>query len=166
LLPRNLSVQCLFLHSVFLAPSNPRKAHDDDQTTKVTIFAHVLDATGMVVPELRVTVVNETTGVKYKTKTNNDGVYMASNLPVGVYHVELFKRGFNIEYSSSILYVRLCPDKGPGDFSGDGHGIKGVQLNASKQSAWWEVLKSPKTWEAIVRILKTIWRSKGRWPYL
>jgi Carboxypeptidase regulatory-like domain/TonB dependent receptor len=59
-----------------------------------TITGAVSDPSGAVVPNANVTVTNLATNVTTAAKTNNSGVYLASNLIIGTYRVEADAPGF------------------------------------------------------------------------
>lgn len=54
----------------------------------------VLDPTGRVIVAADVLVVNDATGLKYLTKTNEEGIYVVPNLPPGPYRLQVSKSGF------------------------------------------------------------------------
>lgn len=58
------------------------------------ISGTVTDPTGAAVPGAEVTVTSKTTGLSRVTKTNNDGLYVALNLPVGTYDISVSMGGF------------------------------------------------------------------------
>ena len=54
----------------------------------------VTDSTGAAVPGAKVTVVNVQTGTEYKLETNEAGLYVTGNLPVGTYKIVVNAPGF------------------------------------------------------------------------
>jgi hypothetical protein len=64
------------------------------QTTTGTITGTVTDPTGAVVPNAKVTVVNEAEGAARELTTNASGVFTAPNLTVGTYRVRVNSPGF------------------------------------------------------------------------
>lgn len=64
------------------------------QTSSGTIVGTVTDSSGAVVPGASVTITNSATGVVRNVVTGDDGQYLASLLPIGVYSVEASKTGF------------------------------------------------------------------------
>src|SRR5579884_1276520 len=64
------------------------------QTTTGTITGTVTDPTGAVVPNAKVTVVNEAEGAARDLTTNASGVFTAPNLTVGTYRVRVNSPGF------------------------------------------------------------------------
>ncbi|MCS6805006.1 MAG: carboxypeptidase-like regulatory domain-containing protein [Acidobacteriota bacterium] len=64
------------------------------QATSGTITGTVTDIQGAVVPEAEVVVINQATGFQYRTKSNDDGFFAVTALPVGVYSVQASAAGF------------------------------------------------------------------------
>jgi hypothetical protein len=65
------------------------------QTTTVgTITGTVRDPSGAVVPKTEVEIIEERTGLSRTVKTNEDGIYTATSLPVGRYTVSTSPQGF------------------------------------------------------------------------
>src|SRR5579863_3731679 len=54
----------------------------------------VLDPTGRAIPGAEIRIVNDATGVQYTGKTNDDGIYVVTNLPPGTYRLQVLKIGF------------------------------------------------------------------------
>ena len=54
----------------------------------------VRDASGGAVPNAAITVTNEATALTWKVKTDNNGYWLVTNLPVGSYNVEVESEGF------------------------------------------------------------------------
>jgi Carboxypeptidase regulatory-like domain len=63
-------------------------------TTTGTITGTVSDASGAVVPAVSIKLVNENTGATRTTRSNADGSFVLSGLPVGTYTVTVAKQGF------------------------------------------------------------------------
>src|ERR1700681_1922198 len=59
-----------------------------------SISGTVTDQTGGVVPDTTVTALNLDTTVQQSTKTNSNGAYTLTNLPVGRYEIEIIRDGF------------------------------------------------------------------------
>src|SRR5215470_9288687 len=59
-----------------------------------TISGTVRDGSGAVVPDCVVTVRNGVTGVQQSTKTNMEGYFVLSAVPVGNYEIEIHHPGF------------------------------------------------------------------------
>jgi hypothetical protein len=64
------------------------------QTTTGTITGTVTDPSGAVVPDAKVTVINEAEGSARELTTNTSGVFTAPNLTVGTYRVRVNAPGF------------------------------------------------------------------------
>jgi hypothetical protein len=64
------------------------------QSTNGTINGRVLDPSNKVIVGADLLLINDTTGVKYSGKTNDDGIYIVPNLPPGPYRLQVSKRGF------------------------------------------------------------------------
>ncbi len=64
------------------------------QSDRATITGTVRDNTSAVIPGVQVRVTDTDTGVVQILSTNNEGLYRASNLPIGNYKVEFAKPGF------------------------------------------------------------------------
>ena len=84
-LPRNIVV---FLVAAVLAL--PLGA----QMPNGSITGLVLDPTSRAINGADILVINDPTGVKYSTKTNNDGIYVVPNFPPGPYRLQISKLGF------------------------------------------------------------------------
>ncbi len=54
----------------------------------------IRDASGAAVPNASITVTNEATAQNWKAKTDNNGYWLVTSLPVGAYHVEVESEGF------------------------------------------------------------------------
>jgi hypothetical protein len=66
------------------------------QSDRATITGTVTDVNSAVVPATRVVVTNVGTGVAITTTTDNYGLYIVGNLPIGSYMVSFTKGGFKI----------------------------------------------------------------------
>src|SRR5262245_8323664 len=64
------------------------------QLTRGFISGTIADATGAVVPEVTVKIVNKATNVSSETQTNASGIYRFVAVEPGVYSVEFSKTGF------------------------------------------------------------------------
>src|SRR5260370_25076861 len=67
------------------------------QGGRASLTGTVTDASGSVVPEVTLTVVNTDTGLQVQTKTSNVGTYNVPLLPLGGYSVTARKEGFQTE---------------------------------------------------------------------
>src|ERR1019366_3115614 len=63
----------------------------------------VMDPSGLVVPDVAITVTNSGTGVANNVTTNASGVYMIPNLPPAVYRLTAEKTGFKRYARTSVL---------------------------------------------------------------
>src|SRR5260370_1898652 len=77
-----------FLLSALVAPARAQLS------TSGTITGTVTDASGAVVPQATVEIINEGTGVRTSTQTNSDGSFAMPGLVVGNYTVTISKQGF------------------------------------------------------------------------
>src|SRR4029077_9285212 len=57
------------------------------QPATATLSGRIVDPNGAVVSGAQITATQKSTGVKRETKTNNEGLYVLTNLPVGDYEV-------------------------------------------------------------------------------
>jgi len=64
------------------------------QSTNGKISGLVLDQTRRVIPDADLLVMNDVTGIKTSTTSNNDGIYVFPNLPPGPYRLQVSKKGF------------------------------------------------------------------------
>jgi hypothetical protein len=64
------------------------------QSPNATISGLVLDPANRVIVGADLVIVNDATGVKYSTKTNDEGIYVLPNLPPGAYRIQVSKVGF------------------------------------------------------------------------
>src|SRR5580698_207843 len=63
----------------------------------------VLDPTGAVIVGAEIRIVNDLTGVQYVGKTNDDGIYVVTNLPPGTYRLQVSKIGFKTLIKPDII---------------------------------------------------------------
>jgi hypothetical protein len=90
-LPRAKARSALLLLSLALLPFLAMIARAD---TGGSISGTVTDQTGGVVPDTTVTALNLDTTVQQTTKTNANGFYAFTTLPVGRYEIEILREGF------------------------------------------------------------------------
>src|SRR5215475_2072050 len=64
------------------------------QTGTATLSGTITDQSGALLPDVRVTITNEDTGVSVKKQTNSTGIYNAPELTPGRYRVLIAKEGF------------------------------------------------------------------------
>lgn len=72
------------------------------QTSSGTIVGTVTDSSGAVIPGAAIAITNTATGAVRNLMTGDDGQYLASLLPIGVYSVEASKTGFRKVRISSV----------------------------------------------------------------
>jgi hypothetical protein len=73
------------------------------QSPNGTISGLVLDPDHRGIVGADLLIVNDGTGVKYSTKTTNEGVYVLSNLPPGPYRIQVSKVGFKAVIKPDIV---------------------------------------------------------------
>lgn len=66
------------------------------QSPNGTINGLVLDPSNKAIGGADVLVINDVTGAKYSSKTNDEGIYVVPNLPPGPYRLQVSKVGFKI----------------------------------------------------------------------
>jgi Carboxypeptidase regulatory-like domain len=64
------------------------------QSPTGTISGQVLDPDGRAIAGAEILVVNDLTGLQYAGKSNEDGIYMVTDLPPGPYRIQVSKIGF------------------------------------------------------------------------
>jgi hypothetical protein len=64
------------------------------QSPNGNINGLILDPSNRVIVDAEIVAVNDVTGVKYTTKTNDEGIYVLPNLPPGPYRLQVSKIGF------------------------------------------------------------------------
>src|ERR1700678_2602012 len=64
------------------------------QSPNGTINGRVVDPANGVIAGADILAINDVTGVKYPSKTNEDGIYVVPNLPPGPYRLQVAKVGF------------------------------------------------------------------------
>jgi len=64
------------------------------QTPRATLTGTVLDPQDAAVPEAEVEATHVATGISYRVRSSNDGTYVLTNLPIGVYRVSVTAPGF------------------------------------------------------------------------
>ena len=89
------------------------------QTFRGGIQGTVTDPNGAVVPAAEVTITSPDTGLTRTTQTDDEGSYLVSELPIGVYQVAVKKTGFSdvtvknvkVEVSTTTRALRDCPGR-------------------------------------------------------
>ena len=72
------------------------------QTTSGLITGTVTDSSGAVIPDARVELTNQATGVQRQAATDSSGYYSVPALQPGVYDVAVSKQGFAIEKLANV----------------------------------------------------------------
>ena len=72
------------------------------QSTGGRVLGRVADPSGAVLSGVKVTIVNEATGVSRDTVTNESGDYVFPEVPVGTYRVEFDQKGFKKNIRRSV----------------------------------------------------------------
>ncbi|MCS6804771.1 MAG: TonB-dependent receptor [Acidobacteriota bacterium] len=91
---RSISIVCRISLAVALLMSGGMAMQVAAQVATASINGTVLDQTGAVVPDARITVKNVRTGLERSTVTNQDGFFAVTSLPVGEYEVSIERDGF------------------------------------------------------------------------
>ncbi len=72
------------------------------QYTTASLAGTVLDSSGAMIPDARVTVRNVDTGFTQEVQTDSGGAFLFSRLPVGNYELKVEKRGFSTYVQAGI----------------------------------------------------------------
>lgn len=86
---RSVGVRIVFFALVFCGLVIPAMG----QST-ATLSGTITDATGAVVPNAKVTAINQATNVASTTRSDSDGAYLFSSLLIGKYRIEVTASGF------------------------------------------------------------------------
>ena len=73
------------------------------QRTTATISGTITDASGASVPAVTVHAISDDTGASQATVTDSQGRFRVAQLPVGTYHVQVEKAGFQSEVKTGIV---------------------------------------------------------------
>lgn len=96
---RYLALGVLF--ACILAPTSPLA-----QSATATLSGAVMDASGAVIPDVKITVINTATTQQRQTTTNSDGFFTLPLLPPGVYKLRAERQGFaTVDTKDLILNV-------------------------------------------------------------
>src|SRR5712691_6618763 len=82
---------------IFVVPSFAQIAD------RATMVGTVCDTSGARIPQAKVTMMNEATGVRSSTATNSEGYYTIPYLPVGSYELTVEAQGFRTALSKGIV---------------------------------------------------------------
>jgi hypothetical protein len=83
-------------------PAIPQKLQPFYSGNSGAVRIFVQDPTGAVIPNTKITLTNEATGVAYKGTSNDQGLCLLSNLPPGTYRVLVESPGFRSYVLTSI----------------------------------------------------------------
>src|SRR4029077_20445757 len=64
------------------------------QSTNASITGRVTDPSKALIADAKITAINTATNFRYETTTNTSGEYYLTNLPPGLYRLEIEKPGF------------------------------------------------------------------------
>src|SRR6185369_13059562 len=64
------------------------------QSTSASLTGRITDPSRALVPDAKVTAISANTNVHYETTANGTGAYHLTNLPPGIYNIEIEKSGF------------------------------------------------------------------------
>jgi len=73
------------------------------QSPNGAINGLVLDSSNRAISAAEILVINDVTGVKYSGKTNDEGIYIVTNLPPGSYRLQVSKAGFKTLIKPDII---------------------------------------------------------------
>src|SRR5256714_7208752 len=96
----NLRMLCVYLLVSASICGTSANAHA--QVAGGTISGTVIDGTGRVVTDVKITITNVATGVTRQVTTNEEGVYSAPNLLPGTYEAKFSVQGFKTDKRSGI----------------------------------------------------------------
>ncbi|PYX48295.1 MAG: hypothetical protein DMG79_12115, partial [Acidobacteria bacterium] len=96
----NLRMLCVYLLVSASICGTSANAHA--QVAGGTISGTVIDGTGRVVTDAKITITNVATGVTREVTTNEEGVYSAPNLLPGTYEAKFSAQGFKTDKRSGI----------------------------------------------------------------
>jgi hypothetical protein len=91
----------IFLAAV-LAFTGTTAVFAQTQAINGSIRGYVTDPTGTAVPAARVNILNEGTGYARAAESNDEGLYLFPNLPLGKYTVTIQKEGFSTERHAGV----------------------------------------------------------------
>ena len=73
------------------------------QSTNASLTGRVTDSTRAVMPDAKIIVINTETRIHYETITNETGSYYVTNLPPGMYRIEVEKLGFKAVIKADLI---------------------------------------------------------------
>ncbi|HEV7903811.1 MAG TPA: TonB-dependent receptor [Pyrinomonadaceae bacterium] len=95
---------CLTLVCFIFAASPKASAQ---QLATATLGGRVTDPAGAVIPGAQVTVTQKATNFQRTTTTNDEGVYVLTNLPPGEYDLKIQANTFNVQVSQSPVSLQV-----------------------------------------------------------
>src|SRR6185437_4037166 len=75
------------------------------QYDRATLNGTVTDASGAMIPDVKIELVSVATGFLRETVTGSKGTYQVPALPVGVYNITISKEGFEPEAISNVEFA-------------------------------------------------------------
>src|SRR5579862_1501464 len=75
----------------------------DAQEISATLLGFVTDPQGLPVPEARITITNEGTGLERVLTSEKTGAFLASQLPIGTYSIRAEAHGFKTFVQNGIV---------------------------------------------------------------
>src|SRR5258706_4353363 len=101
------SLQAILLSAVIcLSPALISSSYAQQAAT-ATLRAVIKDPNGAVVPGSQVSATQKDTGVKRETTTDDEGLYVLSNLPPGLYEVRVQATGFADKVSATPVALQV-----------------------------------------------------------
>ena len=93
--------------AIFLAVTVFVTASTLAQQPTASLTGVVTDPNGAVIPGATVTAINKATNFSRSATTNGDGLYVISNLPVGMYDVRVEAKGFTTKISQDVVALTV-----------------------------------------------------------
>src|SRR5205807_6371334 len=74
------------------------------QSPNATLTGEVVDPSGAAIADATVEVINESTNLKYSTKTSKEGIYVIPELPPAMYRIEVSHVGFKSILKPDVIF--------------------------------------------------------------
>src|ERR1700680_1249255 len=74
------------------------------QSTNATLTGRVIDSTKANISDAKVTLINDATNLRYVGTTNETGSYYVTDVPAGIYRLEIEKPGFKTVTKPDIFF--------------------------------------------------------------
>ena len=100
---RTLLGACLILAALFPASLLSPGSFLVAQGTNASVTGRILDPGNAVVVGAEITIINTETKVRYTGRTNEDGIYLISDLRPGIYLVQVSKPGFKVVLKPDVV---------------------------------------------------------------